>query len=171
MKKIYQLKIILDIVIVFSIFIMCISLFGLLLNLITGNMSKINITMLDQKVTKIDAPLAVVFAFVVIGYALFIYSIFQLRKLEGMFIRKEFFTDLSVKTLKFIGVSMLASSIVTIVPASIYGVVNSAKIQIKMNTISPESMLFSFIISLFFIILSYIFNEAKIMKEDNELVI
>jgi hypothetical protein len=171
MKRIYQLKTILDIVIVFSMVIMFVSLLGLLYYLVTGNMNKINVTIIDQKIDHIDTLLAVVIVLISIGYGLFIYSLYQLKKLVELFVRKEFFTDLSVKTLRFIGVSMLVSSFFMVFPAYIYGVLNSATIHLTMKMISPESMVFSFIISLFFIILSSIFKEAKMLKEENELVI
>ncbi len=171
MKKIYQLKTILDIVIVFSMIIMFVSLLGLLYYLVTGNMNKINVTIIDQKIDHIDSILAVVIVLISIGYGLFIYSLYQLKKLVDLFVRKEFFTDLSVKTLRVIGVSMLASSFFMVLPAYIYGVLNSATIHLTMKMISPESMVFSIIISLFFIILSSIFKEAKMLKEENELVI
>ncbi len=171
MKKIYQLKTILDIVIVFSMIIMFVSLLGLLYYLVTGNMNKINVTIIDQKIDHIDSILAVVIVLISIGYGLFIYSLYQLKKLVDLFVRKEFFTDLSVKTLRVIGVSMLFSSFFMVLPAYIYGVLNSATIHLTMKMISPESMVFSIIISLFFIILSSIFKEAKMLKEENELVI
>jgi hypothetical protein len=171
MKKIYQLKTILDIVIVFSMIVMAFSIFGLLLGLVTGNMSKMNIKMAGQEIDHVDAALAVVIVLMAIGYGLFIYSIYQLKKLIAMFVRKEFFTDASVKSLKIIGVAMLASSLLVMLPAYGYAMLNDATINLKMNSISPESMAFSIIISLFFIILSYIFNEAKIIKDENELVI
>ena len=171
MKRIYQLKSILDVVIVFSMIIMVVSLLGLLYYLVTGNMNKINVTISDQKIDHIDSVLAVVIVLISVGYGLFIYSLYQLKKLVELFVRKEFFTDLSVKTLRVIGVSMLISSVFMVFPAYVYGVLNSATIHLTMKMISPESIVFSIIISLFFIILSYIFNEAKMIKEDNELTI
>ena len=171
MKKIYQLKNILDIVIVFSIIVMVISLLGLLLGLVTGNMSKLNVTIAGEQINHFDAGFIVVALLMAAGYGLFIYSIYELKKLIAMFVRKEFFTDLSVRSLKTIGISMLASSVLIIVPAYIYGALNDATIHLTMSSIRPESMAFSIIISLFFIILSYIFNEAKMIKEDNELTI
>jgi hypothetical protein len=151
--------------------VMVVSLLGLLYSLISGNMSKLNVTIGDEKVDHFDACFYVVALLMAIGYGLFIYAIYELKKLITLFVRKEFFTDLSVKSLKIIGVSMLASSLLVTIPAYTYGVLNDATIHLKMNTIKPQSMAFSIIISLFFIILSYIFNEAKIMKEENELTI
>lgn len=171
MKKIYQLKTILDIVIGVSIVMMAASLFGLMISLIIGNTSKMNVTIGGEKIDHFTTGLAVVAVLMAIGYSLFIYAIFKLKRLVTMFMRKEFFTDLSVETLRIIGISMLASSVLTLLPGYIYGLVNQATIHVKMNSISPESMAFSIIISLFFIILSYIFNEAKVIKEENELVI
>ena len=172
MKKIYQLKTVLDLVIVFSMIVIGVSIFGLLYGLFTGNtITKMNITIGDQKIDQVDTALTIVIAFMVAGYGLFIYSIYQLKKLVGVFVKKEFFTDFSVKTLRTIGVSMLASSIFILLPAYMYAILNDATIHMKMSSISTESMAFSIIISLFFIILSYIFNEAKIIKDENELVI
>lgn len=171
MKKIQQFQTILNIVIVFSMVVMVISVLGLLMGLATGNMSKMHVTIHGEEIGHVDAALTIVIVLMAIGYGFFIYSIYQLKKLIGMFIRKEFFTDLSVKMLRVIGVSMLASPILIQVPAYAYGILNSATIHIKMNSISPESVAFSIIISLFFIILSYIFNEAKIINDENELTI
>ncbi|GEP50231.1 hypothetical protein FNO01nite_09030 [Flavobacterium noncentrifugens] len=171
MKKIKQFQTILNVVIVFSICIMVISVLGLLMGLMTGNMSKMNVTIHGQEINHVDAVLTIVILLMATGYGFFIYSIYQLKKLIDMFIRKEFFTDLSVKTLRIIGVSMLASPILIQVPGYAYGILNSATIHLKISSISPESIAFSIIISLFFIILSYIFNEAKIINDENELTI
>ncbi|WP_298222474.1 DUF2975 domain-containing protein [Flavobacterium sp.] len=171
MKKIYQLKTILDVVIVFSMIVMIVSLLGLLYGLITGNMSKMNVEIAGQKIEHFDTAFIFVALLMVAGYALFIYAVYELKKLIAMFVRKEFFTDLSVKSLKAIGISMLVSSLLVTIPAYIYGALNNATIHLTMSTIKPESMAFSIIISLFFIILSYIFNEAKIIKDENELTI
>jgi DUF2975 family protein len=171
MKRIYQLKNLLDIVIVFSMIVMIASLFGLLYGLVSGNMTKMDVTIIGRKIDHVDAALAVVAVLMAIGYALFIYAIYKLKTLVTLFIRKEFFTDVTVSSLKTIGVCMLVSSVMVTVPAYVYGVLNDAAITVKMSTISPQSMAFSIIISLFFIILSYIFNEAKIIKSENELTI
>ena len=171
MKKIQQFQIILNIVIVFSMIVMVISVFGLLMGLMNGNMSKMKVTIQGEEISHVDAALAIVTVLMAIGYGFFIYSIYQLKKLIDMFIRKEFFTNLSVRTLRIIGISMLASPFLIRVPAYAYGILNSATIHLKMNSISPESVSFSIIISLFFIILSYIFNEAKIINDENELTI
>jgi len=171
MKKIYQLKSILDVVIVFSIVVMIVGFLGLLYGLVTGNMTKMNVTIGGHPIEDFNATLAIVTILMAIGYGLFIYSIYELKKLIAMFVRKEFFTDLSVKTLKAVGVSMLVSSVLIMVSAYVYSMLNDATIHLSMSTIRPESMAFSIIISLFFIILSYIFNEAKIIKDENELVI
>lgn len=171
MKKIYQLKTILNIVIVFSMVGMTVTLLGFLYGIATGNLTKMNVTVLGAKVDHFSVALTIVATLIAIGYGVFIYSIYQLKKLVDFFIRREFFTDSSVKTLKYIGVSMLVSSLLIRVPAYMYDVLNDANIKLTIGTIQPESMIFSVIISLFFIILSYIFNEAKQIKEDNELTI
>ena len=171
MKKIYQLKTILDIVIVFSMVVMIVGLLGLLYGLITGNMSKMNVTIGGERINQFDTTFIFIALLMASGYGLFIYSIYELKKLIAMFVRKEFFTDSSVKSLKTIGVSMLGSSLLIMVPAYIYGILNDATIHLTMSSIRPESMAFSIIISLFFIILSSIFKEAKMLKEENELVI
>jgi len=171
MKKIYQLKSILDVVIVFSMVVMIVGLLGLLYGLVTGNMTKMNVTIGGHPIEDFNATLAIVTILMAIGYGLFIYSIYELKKLIAMFVRKEFFTDLSVKSLRAVGVSMLVSSVFIMVPTYIYSFLNDATIHLSMSSIRPDSMAFSIIISLFFIILSYIFNEAKIIKDENELVI
>ena len=171
MKKIYQLKSILDLVIVFSMMIIGFVIIGLTYGLVTGNMGKMNIAFQGQKIDSLDSFLLSIIVVMIIGYAFFMYSIFQLKKLVNLFIKREFFTDLSVKTLKMIGVTMLTSSILLTIPVSLYAAFGAADFKIMLGSLTPDSMVFPFIIALFFIILSSIFNEAKRIKEDNELTI
>jgi len=171
MKKIYQLKSLLDLVIVFSMIIIGFTLIGLLYGLLTGNLSKWDFSIQGQKIHTVDAALGILIILIAIGYGFFMYSIFQLKKLVTLFIKKEFFTDLSVKTLKAIGVTMLGSSLLIAIPNYLYGIFGNADFKITIASLSPASMIFTFIMALFFIILSSIFKEAKIIKDENELTI
>ena len=171
MNTIHQLKSILTAVIVFSLVIIGIMTLSLCYGLITGNLSRMNMEIGDSKIDSIDVGLFVVILFVVLGYAFFMYAIYQLKNLVSLFIARNFFSDCSVKTLSAIGSSLLLSSFLIPLPLYLYTVFSTNNIPIKLGALNPESTVFSFIIALFFLILSAVFKEAQTLKEENELTI
>lgn len=171
MNRIHQLKSILSVVIVFSLVIIGITMLSLLYGLITGNLSHMNFKIGDTTLDHVDSKLGIASIFVAIGYAFFMYAIYQLKKLVSLFVANNFFSDRSVKTLRTIGNSLLVSTFLTSAPIYLYTVLCTKSTPIKLGALSPDSIVFSFIIALFFIILSAIFKEAQTIKEENELTI
>jgi|GEM_PF-1758803 len=171
MNRTHQLKNLLSVVIVFSLVIIGITILSLIYGLATGNLSRMNIKIGEMKMEHLNLTLLLAIAFVVIGYAFFMYAIYQLKHLVSLFVAKDFFSDRSVKTLRTIGSSLLISSFLIPIPLYLYSALSTNNLPIQLGTISPESVVFSFIIALFFLILSAVFNEAKTIKEENELTI
>jgi len=171
MNRIHQLKSILTTVIVFSLAIIGITILSLLYGLATGNLSRMNIKIGETKIEHINSALLLAITLAVIGYAFFMYAIYQLKHLVSLFVAKDFFSDQSVKTLRTIGSSLLISSFLIPFPLYLYSAFSTNNIPIKLGTISPESVAFSFIMALFFLILSAVFKEAQTLKEENELTI
>lgn len=171
MKKIIQLKRLLDFVILFSAIIICVLIAATLFGLATNNLSKMKFTIQGNKIETIDLGTSVLIIVGLIGYGFFIYAILKLKKLVGLFVEKKYFLDDSIQTLKTIGQCFLASTLIINLSLIFYNIFSVSNNELKIGTLSPDSMLFSIVISLFFIILSYIFKEAKNLKEENELTI
>lgn len=171
MKKIIQLKKLLDFVIVFSAIIIGVLIIAVLFGLVTNNLSSLKFTIQGNKIEHIDTNISILIIACAIGYSFFIGAILKLKKLVNLFVEKHYFSNDSVQTLKIIGMYFLASTLLINLSVFIYNVFSQSSFEFKISTLSPDSMLFSIIISLFFIILSYIFNEAKKIKEENELTI
>ncbi len=171
MKKIIQLKQLLDFFIIFSAviigFLIAISLFGLA----TNNLSNFKFSIQGIKIETVTTSIALLIIVISIGYLLFILAILKLKKLISLFVYKQYFTEQSVILLKSVGKYFLFSIIIINAALFCYNTFENSNLILNLSTLSPDSMVFSIIISLFFIILSYIFNEAKNLKDENELTI
>ncbi len=171
MKKIIQLKQLLDFVIIFSAiiigFLIAISLFGLA----TNNLANFKFSIQGIKIETVSISIALLTIVISIGYLFFILAILKLKKLISLFVDKQYFTEQSVILLKSVGKYFLFSTIIINVAIFCYNTFENSNLILNLSTLSPDSMVFSIIISLFFIILSYIFNEAKNLKDENELTI
>jgi len=113
----------------------------------------------------------VVFVNVLSGL-LFLYSIYLLRKVVGLFQKKEIFNDKVVHLFKIIGQSIIASSLISNVSLFVYKFIeNEDRADLVLDLGSYDSFLISISLGLFFMVISVIFKIAKNIKEENELTI
>jgi Protein of unknown function (DUF2975) len=171
MKKIMQLKQLLDFVIVFSAIIIGLVIVTSIFGLATNNLSNWKFSVQGNRIDKVTISNVILIIASSIGYAFFIFAILKLKKLVGLFVDKQYFTKESILLLKSIGNYFLISTVTVNVSIFCYNAFANSNINLNFGILSPDSIVFSIIISLFFIILSYIFNEAKILKDENELTI
>ena len=116
--------------------------------------------------------LAKIIVFVnVISGLLFFYSIYLLRKLVGIFQKREIFTDETVKLFNLIGKLIIASSIISTVSLFIYNAIERNHLGLSLDFGSYDSFLISISLGLFFMVISEIFKIAKNMKEEGDLII
>jgi hypothetical protein len=107
----------------------------------------------------------------VVSGLLFLYSIYLLRKVVGLFQKREIFNEEIVKLFNLIGQLVIASSLISNVSLFIYKFVVKDHSDLTLDLGSYDSFLISISLGLFFIVISAVFKIATRMKEENELTI
>jgi hypothetical protein len=166
MKKIYQLKALMYFILWISMAVLAFTIVAVVIGAFFP--SQINFGIRGQNVEEIDLALGILIGLVAIGYGFFIYALFQLKKLVDKFVIREFFTADTVRLCKSTGVNLLYSAALIHIPSFFYDMIAENNLSIKFGSINPESIFFLIIIGLFFVTLSHIFNEAKVIKDENE---
>tara|TARA_R100000935_G_C2837557_1_gene169012 strand:+ start:2892 stop:3407 length:516 start_codon:yes stop_codon:yes gene_type:complete len=171
MKPPILLKTILDICLYLLVIGFIVSVSFFIIQLITGeNLSPLNIN--GTKIIKFNTPSKVLIAIEMLIAGLFIYTIYILRKLVRDFFRGKLFTRFQIASLKIIGQLIILITI-------FQGIVNfvapllinsEGRIGIKVG-FSFGSFWFILSIGLFFVFLSKVFQNAKNLKEENELTV
>jgi Protein of unknown function (DUF2975) len=112
----------------------------------------------------------VVFVNIISGL-LFFYSIYLLRKLVGLFQKREIFNDEVVRLFNLIGKLVIASSVISTVSLFIYNAVERNHLGLTLDFGGYDSFLISISLGLFFMVISEIFKIAKNIKEESDLMI
>lgn len=103
---------------------------------------------------------------------LFIYIIFKLKKLVDLFYQNDFFTALQIKETRLIGAFMIITAALDSIPLFIYKTFfEETPRRVNYNIGGFDSFWFILALGLFFIYLSRIFSNAKMLKEENELTV
>ena len=169
MRKIYFLRAVLELMLLFSVMgavVLLITTFFMLTD------TDWNIPFIVNGVSTTPDSFAskILFVVTVLGYLLFVYAIYLFKKIVNLFINQKIFDDITIKNLGIIGKIFI---IITLV-------INSIEFVIKVTTTHKteivissgfDSFLFTIAIGLFFIIMSEVFKIAKNLKEENELTI
>ena len=141
------------------------------LYLILFKSSGVTYTVLDHEVSYLD-PTTVSLMLVQIGLELaFAYLIYSFRNLIREFYKEEIYTLTQINLLKKIGILIIGLSIGRAILSFIAEIVlnDSAKILLEIEFL--DSFWFALALGLFFIFLSKIFQNARLMKEENELTV
>jgi hypothetical protein len=107
----------------------------------------------------------------VVGGFLFLYSIYLLRKVVGLFQKREIFNDQVIHLFNRIGQLVIASSLISNLSLFIYKFVKKDTAGLTLDLGSYDSFLISISLGLFFMVISVVFKIATKMKEENELTI
>jgi hypothetical protein len=170
MRKLNILKAVLDLFWVFNL----ISIVGMLIFIpfyLFSSEIDIPIKIKGQEVLA-NTILAKIVVFVnLISGLVFFYSIYLLRKLVGLFQKREIFKDEVVRLFNLIGRLIIASSIISTVSLFIYNAVERTHLGLSLDFGGYDSFLISISLGLFFMVISEIFKIAKNMKEESELTI
>lgn len=173
MKKIQQLRKSWEILFGMYATFTVISTALLLVALVFNDLPNINSLISEMKLTSIDNFIRAIVILMAIGNILFIVVLFKLKKLISLFMINEFFTTDSIKLLKVIGNYLVLSTQLIYIPSLIYNFIynyGSAN-GVFAQSLEKTSFLFFTLLGVFFTILSYIFEDAKKIKEENELTI
>lgn len=106
-----------------------------------------------------------------IAYLLYVYVIFQLKKMIDLFIKRLLFDDEVIKKLSIIGKIFIVAALLTGIPPFFLSLFFKQHIELNLTSYFSDSMLFNIAIGLFFMILSEVFKIAKNLKEENELTV
>ncbi len=171
MKPPILLKTILDICLYFLVIGLTVSVFFFVIQLVTGeNFSPVNIN--GTEIITFDTPSTILISVKMIIAGLFICTIYILRKLVRNFFKGRLFTPFQIASLKIIGqliilITILQGIVNFITPIIIEG---EGTVGIKID-FSFGSFWFILAIGLFFTFLSKVFENAKNLKEENELTV
>ena len=170
MRKLNILKTVLDLFWIFSI----IGAIGILIFLpfyLISNDMDIAIKIKGQEILNQNAFTKVIVLINIISGFVFLYSIYLLRKVVGLFQKREIFKMEVVRLFNLIGKLIVLSSIISNVANFIYNMVEKNHLGLSIDFGSYDSFLISVSIGLFFMVISEIFKIAMNIKEESELII
>jgi hypothetical protein len=170
MRKLNILKTVLDLFWFFTLFAILGMLIFIPFYLFSSDVD-IPIKIKGQEISANTILAKIVVIVNVISGLLFFYSIYLLRKLVGLFQKREIFSDEVVRLFNLIGKLVIASSVMSSISLFIYNAVERNHLGLSLDFGSYDSLLISISLGLFFMVISEIFKIAKNMKEDSDLMI
>lgn len=171
MKPPYLLKTILDIL--FLLLIFGTIIFTILVGIFMWNSEgtipfRVNENLIDS----LNAEAYTVLGFILASRVLFIYTVYKFKHLVRLFFKGKFLNKEQVNITRLIGRLIIAVAILDTVPGFIYQTFfEQSPRRVDYGLASIDSFWFIIAIGLFFLFLSKIFDNARIMKEENELTI
>lgn len=170
MRKLNILKTVLDLFWFFTLFAILGMLIFIPFYLFSSDVD-IPIKIKGQEISANTILAKIVVIVNVISGLLFFYSIYLLRKLVGLFQKREIFSDEVVRLFNLIGKLVIASSVMSSISLFIYNAVERNHLGLSLDFGSYDLLLISISLGLFFMVISEIFKIAKNMKEDSDLMI
>lgn len=170
MKKLNILKTVLDLFWFFTL----ISIAGMLIFIpfyLFSSDIDIPIKIKGQEILAVTILAKIVVFVNIISGLLFFYSIYLLRKLVGLFQKREIFNDEVVRLFNLIGKLVIASSVISTISLFVYNAVERNHLGLTLDFGGYDSFLISVSLGLFFMVISEIFKIAKNMKEESDLMI
>ncbi len=171
MKPPLLLKTILDI----CLYLLMLSLFASIIffffQLANGE-NLIPVTINGVKVVEFDIATKILVFIEMLVAALFIYAVYILRKLISNFFKGQLFTRFQIASLKIIGQLIILTTLIQGIINFVAPLITTGKGRIGIEVgFSFGSFWFILSIGLFFIFLSKVFENAKKLKEENELTV
>lgn len=110
-------------------------------------------------------PLQFLFLSLFILYSSYVYSIYLFKQNTASFIKLNLFTNKVIKNFRVIGIIYITSYLISIIIKTIFE--QDVKIEIGNDSNFYNFPLNGLVIGLFFLVLSKVFQIAKIQKEEN----
>ncbi len=170
MKSLNLLKTLVDLFLFFSVLGALALVVVVPLKLINPGLD-IPISIKGVEITGGDWASLVVIVLAAIGTGCFIYAIFVLRRVLGLFLKNQIFTDQVIGFFRLIGRCIIASGLLTSIPMFFYNMIAGNNVGIEFNGGGFDSLLLSVSLGLLFIVIGEIFQKAKNLKEENDLTI
>ncbi|TDN95519.1 hypothetical protein DET49_101117 [Salegentibacter sp. 24] len=171
MKPPLFLKRVLDICLILILFTLLISILVPVFNAVSQE-DLIPLSIDGVKIEIYTVPVVIVIFLSILKSCLFIFIIYVLRKLIKSFFKDRVFTPFQIKALNLTGQLIIIVTIVAPILNFISSLIlkNKARMSLDME-LSVNSFWFTFALGLFFILLSKVFEQAKNIKEENELTV
>ncbi|MGB8704569.1 MAG: DUF2975 domain-containing protein [Gillisia sp.] len=163
------LKTILDILFIFLIVGLIAYLIFTPIILFSGSNFSIKIS--DIEIHKLTITVSILIILNLMLYTGFVYMIYRLRKLLGLFFTKKLFIPRQTGDLNLIGKLIVGLSLGKAILNFLVKFLLENDLDLSLKTGYLDSLWFSLAIGLFFIYLSKIFENARILKEENDLTI
>ena len=170
MKPPLALKTILDILFILLILSVTAPLIIFVAMLFTENPIPIEVNNMEIRDFKFSTITLITISFLL--SLLSIYIIYLLRKLVRTFFKLKFYTRLQVSLFNLIGQLIILTAILKIVVNFFSSLILEGKTSVGFTVdTSFDNLLFILAIGLFFIYMSKLLDNARIMKEENELTV
>lgn len=117
-----------------------------------------------------DAELLVLLFLFIVGCVFFVYALYLFRKVLDLFSKRRFFDDAVIRNFDQMGKAIIIGYLISAVPAFVYNMISEAGLKLEFG-FSTDSGLCILGLGLFFLVLSEVFLNAKMMKEENDLTI
>ena len=126
----------------------------------------------EDLIHSLNTQVYIIFGFVILSRIIFIYTIIKLKLLVGRFFKGDFFSEEQIQIIDVIGKSIIVVAILDTIPSFIYKTFfEESPRTVNYDLASIDSFWFITALGFFFIFLSKIFQNAKILKEENELTV
>lgn len=169
MKKLYLLKALVDLLWFFSVIVIVAIAFFLPFLFFSSDPIEIPMEIGETEVTVMDMPTKLMLIGLVVAYCFFVYSLFLFRKVLVLFSKRKIFEDEVIVLLNKIGKFFLIASLLAVLVNFISKLYIKNEIKLGIEGGFFDSFLFTASLGLFFMVLSEVFENAKSMKEENDL--
>ena len=169
MRKLNILKACIDL----AFYLSCLTVLAFLLFIpfvVFGQMDGIPINIQGRELIVDNWQAKVVLVFALLSSLFFVFGIYLLRKTIGFFIKKDLFNVEVIRNFNLIGICVVTSTLLMIIPSFLYTAFHRTKFGFKIDA-GFDSPLLVISLGLFFMVLSEVFKIAKNLKEENDLTL
>jgi hypothetical protein len=126
----------------------------------------------DRVVDSLNAGAFLVLGLMFLGRILFIYTIFKFKRLVSLFFKGQIFSLEQVKNIRMIGRMIIIVTLLENLPHFLYKTFfEESPRRVSYDWGNVDSFWFILAVGLFFVFLGKIFDNARKMKEENELTV
>ena len=168
MNRIYQLQSVLNFFLWLTIILVAASCAIIFYAILGGELFDIRLADVASK--HLTPEMIAAGAVGILGHLAFIIALLKMRVLVKLFVARKFFESETIAVLNKIGKLLFAAVLMIHIPKYVLPIFSTSHIRIVLSA-DHEAFLFLLVISLFFFTLGYIFEEAKKIKEENELTV
>tara|TARA_R100000935_G_scaffold22829_1_gene41942 strand:+ start:30 stop:563 length:534 start_codon:yes stop_codon:yes gene_type:complete len=127
----------------------------------------------EDLIESLNTQAYIILGFVILSRIIFIYTVIKFKHLVRLFFQGNFFSIAQIKIIRVIGKSIIIVAILNTLPSFIHKTFfeESPRTVTYGQVASIDSFWFIIAVGLFFIFLGRIFDNARILKEENELTV